>query len=118
MFHMNMRKLSLAGFCLVVLAACAEVSAQTRIQFARGRTSATVSGTINKGAGRTFVLRANNGQFLSANVSSRNDCVNFNNGATSTSFITRAGDNILYLTNRCRNAAPFTLTVSINYGSD
>ena len=115
---MNMRNLSLAGFCLVVLVACAEVSAQTRIQFAKGRTSATVSGTIKRSAGRTLVLRAKNGQFLSANVSSRNDCVNFNNGATSTSFMTRSGDNILYLTNRCRNSAPFTLTVSINYGTD
>jgi hypothetical protein len=113
-----MRNFSLASFCLVVLVACSEASAQARIQFARGRTSATVSGTIKRSAGRTFVLRAKNGQFLSANVSSRNDCVNFNNGATSTSFVTRSGDNVLYVSNRCRNALPFTITVSINYGTD
>ncbi len=95
-----------------------ETSAQSRISFARGRTSATVSGKITGQMDRSYVLSARNGQHLSANVSSRNGCVQFTNGATSISYITQSGSNYLYLINRCRNTTGFTITVSINYGSD
>lgn len=113
-----MRKIYLAAICIVVFGACFEVAAQTRVKFAKGRTSATVSGSAAAYGNRTYVLGARYGQYLSANVSSRSDCVKFNNGATSTSFVTRNGDNYLYLSNRCGRSVSFTLTVSINYGSD
>lgn len=115
---MKNRKVIFAAVCLMLVGICFEVSAQTRIRFARGRTSTTVSGTIGAGGSRSFVLGARYGQALSANISSRNDCVNFSNGATSTSYITTAGNNYLNLRNRCGRAASFVLTVSINYGSD
>lgn len=92
--------------------------AQTRIRFARGRTSATVSGTVAAGARRTYVLGARQGQYLSGNVSSRNGCVKFTEGSTSVGFATDSGDNILSITNYCSRATTFTMTVSINYGSD
>ena len=95
-----------------------DILAQTRISFVRGRTSSTVSGRIYGDGSNSYVLRARRGQLLSANLSSRSDCILFSNGATSTSYITRAGSNYLYLTNRCGRSATFTLTVSINYGSD
>lgn len=95
-----------------------ELFAQTRIRFARGRTSATVSGTISGSGSRTYVLGARYGQYLSANVSSRNDCIVFSSGATNTSYVTGAGNNYLYLRNRCSGQVGFSLTVSINYGSD
>jgi hypothetical protein len=92
--------------------------AQTRIRFARGRTSATVSGSVLGGGERTYVLGARRGQYLSGNVSSRNGCVKFTDGATSVGFTTDAGDNILSITNYCSRRTTFTMTVSINYGSD
>ena len=103
---------------LILVISTSDISAQTRIRFARGRTSTTVSGTIGGNSTRTYVLGAKYGQYLSANVSSRNGCVKFSSGATETSYITDPGNNYLYLSNNCRSQTGFTLTVSINYGSD
>lgn len=91
---------------------------QTRIRFARGRTSASVSGTLGGNASRSYVLAARRGQVFSGNISSRNGCVKFTEGATSTSFITVAGDNYVRITNYCRSLTTFTMVVSINFGSD
>ena len=90
-------------------------SAQTRIRFARGRTSTSISGTLAPGARRTYVLGATRGQQLSGNVSSRGDCVKFTEASTSTSFTTDYGDNRLSITNYCRSTVAYTMTVSINY---
>ncbi len=97
---------------------CTEADAQTRIRFAKGRTSATVSASLTGGATKTYVLGARYGQVLSGNVSSGSGCVVFSGGATSTSFITRSGDNYISVTNKCRRLTRFTMTVSINFGSD
>ena len=115
-----MKKLSVRASILILIltVSSSDLFAQTRIRFARGRTSTSVSGTIGAGGQRSFVLGARYGQYLSANVSSRGDCITFNNGATSTSYTTRAGNNFIYLRNGCGRAVSFTLTVSINYGSD
>lgn len=116
---MKKKQIQLALIALLVAAFCSEAAlAQTRIRFARGRTSATVSGTIGGGGQRSYVLGARYGQVLSGNVSSRNGCVKFTEGSTSTSFITESGNNYLSLTNYCSRATRFTMTVSINYGSD
>jgi len=92
--------------------------AQTRIRFARGRTSATLSGSVGGGGVRRYILAARAGQQLSGNVSSRNGCVKFTEGSTSLSFITESGDNWISVTNYCSRPTSFTMTVSINYGSD
>lgn len=115
-----MKKLGIKALILglVFIVSSINLAAQSRISFARGRTSASVSGQIGGGTDRSFVLGARYGQYLSANVSSRNGCVKFSNGATTTSYITKQGNNFLYLINSCRSATSFTLTVSINYGSD
>jgi hypothetical protein len=107
--------LILAAFLFVAIS---ETYAQSRINFARGRTSATVSGRINGEMDRSFVLGAKNGQWLTASVSSRNGCVQFTNGSTGISYETRSGNNYLYIVNRCRNTTNFTITVSIVWGSD
>lgn len=100
---------------LVVISSGSDLFAQTRIRFARGRTSASVSGSIYGGNARTYVLGARYGQYLSANVSSRNGCVVFSDGSTGIGYTTRSGNNYLYLSNGCGRATTFTLTVSINY---
>ena len=111
---MKIRIFFLAVLFLLGISAFTEVSSQTRIRFARGRTSATLSGTVGGAATRRFVLGASDGQTLSANVSSRNDCVKFDNGATSISFVTSSRDNWLVVKNRCGRSSTFSLTVSIN----
>ncbi|MEP6787801.1 MAG: hypothetical protein ABJB40_05175 [Acidobacteriota bacterium] len=96
-----------------VLVGFTEASAQTRIRFAKGRTSASVAGQIGGRAARKFVLGARDGQTLSGNVSSTNGCVKFTEGATSTSFTTKTGDNRVTITNTCGSATSYVLTVSI-----
>lgn len=115
-----MKKIFIKVLVLFLVSICLShnLFAQTRIRFAKGRTSATVSGTVGGNGERSYVLRARYGQYISANVSSRSDCVIFSNRATSLSYITESGDNYLFLTNNCRRQVSFTLTVSINYGSD
>jgi hypothetical protein len=115
-----MKRTLVKGAIALVLAAVfsSDTLAQTRIRFARGRTSATVSGTLSAGATKTYVLGARYGQVLSGNVSSGNGCVIFSDGATSMSRITESGDNYVSVTNNCRRLTRFTMTVSINFGSD
>lgn len=115
MKKLGIKLLILAAFVLVT---SSDLFAQSRIYFARGRTSATVSGRINGQMDRSFVLSAQYGQWLTASVSSRNGCVQFTNGSTGISYETRGGNNYLYIINRCRNTTSFTITVSIVWGSD
>lgn len=99
---------------LILLVSGSDVLGQTRIRFARGTTSTSVSGTLSGGDTRTYVLSARYGQTLSANVSSRNGCVTFQNGATSASYTTISGNNHLYVGNGCGRETSFTLTISIS----
>ena len=109
-----MKKLAAIAFLLLVMAPISELLAQTRIRFARGRTSTSVSGTLGRYGERTYVLGARYGQFLSANVSSRNGCVKFANVSTSTNYTTDEGNNYLTLMNGCTGITRYTMTVSIS----
>ncbi|MBA3354999.1 MAG: hypothetical protein H0U18_03490 [Pyrinomonadaceae bacterium] len=111
-----MKKINVKAFILisVLVVSSSDLFAQTRIRFARGTTSASVSGTLYGGETRTYVLGARRGQYLSANVSSRNGCVTFQNGETSASYTTISGNNHLYVGNGCGRTTSFTLTVSIS----
>ena len=111
---MNIKKLFLTMICLFTVGACAELGAQARIKFAKGRSSATVSGSIGANLHKAYVLGATEGQSLSANVSSKNDCVKFTEGSTTINFAMRSGNNRLSLTNTCTHMTAFTMTVSIN----
>lgn len=102
-----------AVLSLVILTFSADSFAQIRIRFARGRTSASVSGTLANGGTRNYVVGARYGQTFSGNVSSRNGCVKFTEGGTSSGFTTDRGDNFFSLTNYCSRATTFTMTISI-----
>lgn len=64
-------------FTVISLTAATDLLAQSRINFKRGRNSATVSGTLRPGASRTYLLRASEGQSVVATLSSRNGKVDF-----------------------------------------
>jgi hypothetical protein len=108
-----MKKAAFALLVLLSFSAVSETFAQTRIRFARGRTSASVRGTISSLGAKSYVLGAYSGQYLTANVSSARGCIEFNNGSTSTSFTTVSGNNWIRLLNRCRGSISFTMTLSI-----
>jgi len=92
--------------------------AQTRIRFARGRSSATVSGTIRPGNSvRSYVLRAQAGQTLTATLSSGNGKCDFTQGdyedTQYSQQIEEDGDVVFSIDNHGNRATTFTLTVSI-----
>lgn len=103
---------------MIALMASSDVLAQTRIRFARGRTSATISGTLRPGnAVRSYVLRAAAGQTLTATLSSGNGKCDFNEGEYEDTqysrYIEEDGDVVFSLDNHGTRSTSFTLTVSI-----
>ncbi len=98
----------------IILALSAVNLADIRIRFARGRTSATVSGSIRAGGRVCYVAGARRGQTLNAVLSSRSGKVNFfETGETSYSFVVdRGGDQTLCVDN-VGGSTTYTLTVSI-----
>jgi len=92
--------------------------AQTRIRFARGRSSASVSGTIRPGTSiRSYALRASAGQTLTATLSSGNGKCDFTQGdyedTQYSQQIEEDGDVVFSIDNHGTKATNFTLTVSI-----
>lgn len=99
---------------LIVFSVSSEAFADTRIRFAKGRSSATVSGKIGTGGRVCYVAGARSGQTLTATVSSRSGKVQiFESGETSyTLNVDYSGDQSVCVDN-LRGATSYTLTVSI-----
>ena len=85
----------------------------TRLKFARGGTSGSLSGDVNPGGSRSVVLACSSGQSLSASVSSPGGCVTIRGGGSSYRTTTSSGDNYVTVSNSCSNVARFSLTVSV-----
>lgn len=104
-------------FAMVCLMASSDVLGQSRIRFARGRTSASVSGTMAAGGARTYVLGARRGQTLTAVLSCGNGRCDFAQGdlhdTQYSQYIDRNGDTYITIHNHGRAATRFTMTVSI-----
>ena len=90
--------------------------AQTRINFRRGTSSATVRGKIGAKGYSEYVVNGRAGQVMSIEITSGNGAVVVNAGtATGKSFSVdmTGGDHLLSIVNTGRGATSFTLTVSI-----
>jgi hypothetical protein len=91
--------------------------AQTRIQFARGRSSKTITGTLAAGATRGYVLGARRGQTLTATLSCGNGKCDFTQGdlhdTQYSEYVDRNGDMYISIDNHGNRATNFTMTVSI-----
>ena len=88
--------------------------ADTRIRFAKGRTSATVTGRIARGGRVCYFAGARVGQQFTATLSSRSGKVAiFESGETSYSYeVEQAGDQSVCVDNLA-GATTYSLTVSI-----
>lgn len=85
----------------------------SRMKFASGGTSASLSGEVNPGDSRSAVLACRAGQSLRASVSSAGGCVTIRGGGSSYSTYTSSGDNYVTVSNSCSTVARFSLTVSV-----
>jgi hypothetical protein len=90
---------------------------QTRIRFARGRTSTTVSGTVSGYSSRSYVLGARRGQTMTVSVSSNSGDVHVDLGGndvgTGTTVELRSTDDYIITVHNEGDATRYSLYVSI-----
>ena len=99
---------------LIVVMTYTDSFADIRVRFARGRTSATMTGSLGRKLVVCYVATAREGQTLNATVSSRNGKVKFldMNDTSYTEYLKFSGDHRVCLSNGGSMSA-YTLTVSI-----
>lgn len=108
--------LQVMALALMLVLSSADLMAQRRINFRRGRSSATVSGRIGGNGYQEYVLRGRAGQVMSINITSGNGSVVVNAGTASGknfSLEMSGGDHLLSIVNTGGRATGYTLTVSI-----
>lgn len=109
--------LKISILVMIFLIAASDSMAQTRIRFAQGRNSATVTGRLAAGATRGFVLRASQGQVLTGTLSSTNGKADFTQGnlhdTQYSQTVEENGDVYISIDNHGNRATRFTLTISI-----
>ena len=121
---MKKSNLTIIAAAVIFVLSVADLSAQTRIRFASGKSAMTVSGTLGRrGASdsvKKFVVRANAGQHLSVVVKSANKNVYTNmshetseRGADMYYTLNADGDHEFVVENVGTRATKFTMTVSI-----
>lgn len=122
---MNMRKIlltKLTAMFLILGIAATDVSAQTRIRFARGTDSATITGTLAAGAKKVFLLRVASGQVVTINVDGGNGKILIGGSDVHGAFDSAYdeleftsddnGDQRITLTNKGRGRTSFAMTVA------
>jgi hypothetical protein len=102
---------------IMFLTAASDSTAQTRIRFARGRNSATITGTLAAGATKGYILRASRGQVLTGTLSSTNGKADFTQGSLHDTQYSQTvednGDVYISVDNHGNRATRFTMTISI-----
>ena len=108
--------LKVVALWLVLVVASADVLAQKRIRFQRGKSSATVRGPIGPNGYTEYVIDGRAGQVMTIEITSGNGAVIVNAGSASGksfSIDMSGGDHLLSVVNTGRRATNYTLTVSI-----
>ena len=108
--------LRVMALALMLILTGADLMAQRRINFRRGRSSATVNGKIGVRGYQEYVLRGRAGQVMSIEITSGNGAVIVNAGTASGrsfSLDMTGGDHLLSIVNTGGHGTTYTLTVSI-----
>ena len=108
--------LKVVALLLVLVVSSADVLAQKRIRFQRGKSSATVRGPIGPNGYTEYVIDGRAGQVMTIEITSGNGSVVVNAGtASGKSFSVEmtGGDHLLSVVNTGRRATNYSLTVSI-----
>ena len=108
--------LKVLTLALILVVSSADVLAQKRIRFQRGKSSATVRGPIGPNGYTEYVIDGRAGQVMTIEITSRNGSVIVNAGSASGksfSIDMTGGDHLLSVVNTGRRATNYALTVSI-----
>ena len=115
MFKNNFVKLAIV--LAIAFSMVTDTIAQTRIRFARGRSSATVSGNIGGKNGRDYILGVSAGQTMTVRITSGNGAVTANAGTASgrdfTFTLESGGDVDITVWNNGNRASRYSMTVII-----
>src|SRR6185503_16281464 len=108
--------LKVVALLLVLVVSSADVLAQKRIRFQRGKSSATVRGPIGPNGYTEYLIDGRAGQVMTIEITSGNGAVVVNAGTASGksfSIDMTGGDHLLSVVNTGRRATNYTMTVSI-----
>lgn len=108
--------LKAVALLLVLVVSSADVLAQKRIRFQRGKSSATVRGPIAGDGYTEYLVNGRAGQVMTIEITSGNRAVIVNAGSASGKSFSigmSGGDHLLSVVNTGRRATNYTLTVSI-----
>ena len=108
--------LQVLAVALVLIVSSADVLAQKRIRFQRGKSSATVRGPIGPNGYTEYLIDGRAGQVMTIEITSGNGAVVVNAGTASGksfSIDMTGGDHLLSVVNTGRRATNYTMTVSI-----
>ena len=103
-------------FALMLAFSSVTAQARTRVRFKPGRNSTTVSGRLATNGMKTYVLRASQGQTLTATLSSGNGKVDFTQGNvhdTQYSTTVESTGDVEVLIDNHGGPTNYTLTISI-----
>ncbi|MDQ6789000.1 MAG: hypothetical protein M3033_19525 [Acidobacteriota bacterium] len=104
-------QLSAILLALVVLSGAAAAQKATRINFKRGTSSASVSGSLRPGGKRTYVMHVREDQEINAVLSGAG--VSLDNGMLTMTYNAPNGDNFIQVINRTKKPTKYTMTVAI-----
>ena len=115
--------LKILAAVLMIVTLASDSLAQTRIRFARGRTSATLTGTLASGSTRGYVLSVRRNQTMTISVTSGNSNIQIDvddidghieyGDGYSQIYTSNNGDHWITLKNEGSRATKFTMTVSV-----
>lgn len=115
--------LKILAAALIIVTLASDSLAQTRIRFARGRSSATLSGTLTSGSTRAYVLSVRRRQIITISVVSGNNNIEIDLDDASGHLgygdgylqmeTSANGDHWVTLKNEGSRATKFTMTVSV-----
>ncbi len=121
---MNGKSFKLLAVILIAISLNSLVVAQTRIKFARGRSAATMKGTVASGATREFWIDVRQGQTMTVQVTSGNNKIDLeisglsghlewgDNGFAQVE-INESGNHTIAIRNAGRAATAYTMTVTV-----
>jgi hypothetical protein len=115
--------MKILAIALILATLTTDTMAQTRIRFARGRISATLSGTLPSGSTRAYVISVRRNQSMTVNVTSGNNNIQIDvddvdghieYGDGYSQIITNNnGDHWITLENQGNRVTKYTMTVTV-----
>lgn len=115
--------IKILAIALILATLTTDTMAQTRIRFARGRSSATFTGTLPSGSTRAYIISVRRNQTMTVNVTSGNNNIQIDvddvdghieyGDGYSQIYTNNNGDHWITLENQGGRVTKYTMTVTV-----